>query len=90
MAEAPSSLAMAAAYKLALPAMRAIEELLPQYIYAVEARKKKNESVNEWLAEATACRRCETPFVRVERPEHRDRIHSYRSVQHCRFSRSGS
>ena len=61
---------MAAAYKLALPAMRAIEELLPQYIHAVEARKKKNESVNEWLAEATACRRCETPFVRVERPEH--------------------
>ena len=54
MAEAPSSLAMAAAYKLALPAMRAIEELLPQYIYAVEARKKKNESVNEWLTEATA------------------------------------
>ena len=61
---------MAAAYKLALPAMRAIEELLPQYIHAVEACKKKNESVNEWLAEATACRRCETPFVRVERPEH--------------------
>ena len=65
-----SSLAMADAYKLALPAMRAIEELLPQYIHAVEARKKKNESVNEWLAEATACRRCKTPFVRVERPEH--------------------
>ena len=62
------------AYETALPAIKALEEFLPQYIHALEQRKKRNESVDTWLTEATACRRCRTPFVRVERPEPPDLV----------------
>ena len=57
-----------------------MQELLAQHNLAVESRKKKNESVNELLAGARACRRCETGFVRVKRPERPDVIEHFGPV----------
>ena len=57
-----------------------MEEWFAQHDLAVESRKKKNESVNELLAGARACRRCETRFVRVKRPERPDVIEYFGPV----------